>query len=149
MTKFFNIFKKPCFWPIFPIFWAKCFFWKIWLSHTTSYGFLASCQNLEKTNDKIPRKHPDRRKDKGMQGQTDPILQDPSGYRQGSNKDTKSLTELRKYLLNDYFFDNIAKSQIQNPIKSLWWSFFAKIVIDFQLLTFFAKAPHHVRLCCL
>ena len=32
------------------------------LSHTTSYGFLASCQNLEKTNDTIPRKCPDRQK---------------------------------------------------------------------------------------
>ena len=75
MTKFFNIFKKPCFWPIFPIFGAKNFFLENpALSRTTSYGFLASCQNLEKTNDKIPRKHPDRRKDKGMQGQTDPIL---------------------------------------------------------------------------
>ena len=44
------------------------------------------------------------------------------------NKDTKSFTELRKYLLNGYFFDSIAKSRIQNPIKSLWWSFFAKII---------------------
>ena len=33
------------------------------MSHTTSYGFLASCQNFEKTNDTIPRKLPDRRKD--------------------------------------------------------------------------------------
>ena len=32
------------------------------LPHVTSYGFLASCQNLEKTNDTIPRKRPDRRK---------------------------------------------------------------------------------------
>ena len=28
------------------------------------------------------------------------------------NKDTKSFTELGKYLLSDYFFDNIAKSRI-------------------------------------
>ena len=28
------------------------------------------------------------------------------------NKDTKSFTELRKYLLNGYFFDSIGKSQI-------------------------------------
>ena len=33
------------------------------LSRTTSHGFLASCQNFEKTNDTIPRKLPDRRKD--------------------------------------------------------------------------------------
>ena len=26
MTKFFNIFKKPCFWSIFPIFGEKIFF---------------------------------------------------------------------------------------------------------------------------
>ena len=29
-----------------------------------SFGFLASRQNLEKTNDPIPRKHPDRGKDR-------------------------------------------------------------------------------------
>ena len=68
ITKFFNIFKKTMFlahfWSIFPIF----------LSRTTSYGFLASCQNLEKTNETIPRKHPDRRKD----GRTDrPYLIEP------------------------------------------------------------------------
>ena len=28
------------------------------------------------------------------------------------NEDTKSFTELRKYLLNEYFFDSIGKSQI-------------------------------------
>ena len=32
-------------------------------SHKTSYGFLASCQNLEKTNNTFPRKCHDRRKD--------------------------------------------------------------------------------------
>ena len=32
------------------------------LSRTISYGFLASCQNLEKTNDTIPRKRLDRRR---------------------------------------------------------------------------------------
>ena len=68
MTKFFNILKKTRFWPIFPIFGAKKNFLKnLALSRTTSYGFLASCQNLEKTNDTIPRKHPDRRND----GRTD------------------------------------------------------------------------------
>ena len=29
-------------------------------SRTISYGFLAPCQNLEKTNDTIPRKYQDR-----------------------------------------------------------------------------------------
>ena len=52
------------FWSIFPIFGAKKnFLENLALPHTTSYGFLAPCQNLEKTNDAIPRKHPDRRKD--------------------------------------------------------------------------------------
>ena len=51
MTKFFNILKKNrVFVPFFPIFGGK----KKKnpenpaLSHTTSYSFLASCQNLEK-----------------------------------------------------------------------------------------------------
>ena len=34
------------------------------------YGLLASCQNLEKTNDIIPRKCPERRKDGWKDGQT-------------------------------------------------------------------------------
>ena len=29
-----------------------------------------------------------------------------------NNKDTKTFAELRKYLLNGYFFDSIAKSRI-------------------------------------
>ena len=68
MTQFSNKFKKPCFWPIFPIFGAKKIFLENpALSRTTSYGFLAPCQNLEKVNDTIQRKHPDRWKD----GRTD------------------------------------------------------------------------------
>ena len=62
----------------------KKFSWKIQLSRTTSYGFLASCQNLEKVNDTIQRKCPGRQKDgrtdrrtegqtEDRQGQTDPI----------------------------------------------------------------------------
>ena len=79
MTKYFNTFKKSCFWPIFPIFGAKKFFLgHLTLSGTTSYGFLALHQNLEKTNDKIPRKQPDRqrsdgRTEGGTEGWTDPI----------------------------------------------------------------------------
>ena len=34
----------------------KRFSWKTQLSHTTSYGFLAPCQNLEKVNDTVQRK---------------------------------------------------------------------------------------------
>ena len=46
------------FWSIFPILGAKKnFLENLALSRTTSYGFLAPCQNLEETNDAIPRKH--------------------------------------------------------------------------------------------
>ena len=38
------------------------------LLRTTSYGFLAPCQNLEKTNDAVPRKRLDRRQDRRMDG---------------------------------------------------------------------------------
>ena len=71
MTKFSNKFKKPRFWPIFPIFGAKKnFLENSALSRTTSYGFLAPCQNSEKFNDTIQRKCPDRRTEE----RTDPIL---------------------------------------------------------------------------
>ena len=67
MTKLSNKLKKPCFCPIFPIFGAKKFFPKNpALSRTTSHGILAPCQNLEKINDTIPRKRPERRKDGRM-----------------------------------------------------------------------------------
>ena len=52
------------------------------LSCKTSDGFLTSCQNLQKTNDPIPRKCPDRITE-GRTG-TGPFLLDPSGYYQGS-----------------------------------------------------------------
>ena len=54
MTKIFNTFKKS---PVFSTFLVHFpngflrgggYFWKIWLSHTTLYGFLAPCQNLKK-----------------------------------------------------------------------------------------------------
>ena len=69
MTKFFHVFKKNAvfayFWPIFPIFGAKKTFQENpALPHTISYGFLASCQNLEKTNDTVPTNCLDRRKDR-------------------------------------------------------------------------------------
>ena len=45
------------------------------LSHTTSHGLLVSCKSLKKTNDTIPRKHPDRqrRTERQTEGRTDPI----------------------------------------------------------------------------
>ena len=62
MNKFFNKFKKPYFWPILPTFEAIFFPKNLTLSHTTSYRFLEPCQNLEKTNDTIPKKHLDKQK---------------------------------------------------------------------------------------
>ena len=50
---------------IFPIFGAKkCFLGNPALSCTTSYGFPAPCQKLEKVNNSIQRKHLDRTKDR-------------------------------------------------------------------------------------
>ena len=64
MTKVFNKFKKLKFLVHSPNFWSKKHFLENpALSRTTSYRFLAPCQNLEKTNNTIPRKLPDRRKD--------------------------------------------------------------------------------------
>ena len=52
-------------------FWCKNFFLENKaLSHTTSYGSLAPCQILEKTNDAIPRKRQKRRKDRRTDGRT-------------------------------------------------------------------------------
>ena len=46
---------------IFHILWRKFFFLEDQtLSHTTSYVFLAPCQNLEIINDTTPRKCPER-----------------------------------------------------------------------------------------
>ena len=76
MTKFSNKFKRPCFWPILGLFSQflaqkkfKIFLENLALSCTTSYGFLAPCQNLEKVNDTIQRKCPDRRKNEWKDGQ--------------------------------------------------------------------------------
>ena len=66
MTKFFNKFKKPCFWPIF---WSFSQFWgqkkfpeNLPLPCLMLYRLLAPCQNLE-DNDMIPRKCQQRQKD--------------------------------------------------------------------------------------
>ena len=77
MNKFSNTLKKPFlahFGSIFPILGAKKIFLENpALSCTPSYGFLASCQNLEKVNDTIQRKRTDRQ-DGRADGWTDPIL---------------------------------------------------------------------------
>ena len=75
MNKFSNKFKKPIFWVHFPNFWDKKIFLESpALSHTTSYGFLTPCQNLEKVNDIIQRKRLDRQEEGQNDGWTDPIL---------------------------------------------------------------------------
>ena len=56
MTKFSDKSKKPCFWPILPIFLEKKIPENPALSRTTSYEFLAPYHNSEKTNYTIPRK---------------------------------------------------------------------------------------------
>ena len=68
MTKFFNKLKEPCFWPVFG--GEKLFPENLALSRTTAYGFLAPCQNLDKTSDTSPRKCPDRRTKGQKDGQT-------------------------------------------------------------------------------
>ena len=62
ITKFFFKFKKPFFWPISSISGVKFFSKLHALSHTPSQRFLAPCQNSEKSNDPIPRKHLHRRR---------------------------------------------------------------------------------------
>ena len=78
MTRFSIKLKKlflVFFWPIFPIFGAKKIFLENpALSRTTSYGFLAPCQNLEKVNDIFQRKRLDRRTEGRMERRTDSIL---------------------------------------------------------------------------
>ena len=77
MKKFPKELKKPVFYPFlvhFPILMAEKFFQENpTLSHTTSNGFLAPCQNSKKktTNDAIPRKQPDRWEDRETEGQKD------------------------------------------------------------------------------
>ena len=75
MAKFSNKLKKTLFWghfgPIFLILGAKKFFPENpALSRKTSHGILAPCQNLEKINDTIPRKRPDRRNNGQKDGQS-------------------------------------------------------------------------------
>ena len=88
MTKFFN--KKNLFlahfWSIFQILGPKNIFSEnLALSHTTSYGFLAPCQNLEKT---------ERRTERRMDERTDrPNFIGPFQLTQGVKK-SKNFTQL-------------------------------------------------------
>ena len=73
MNKFSKKLKKPCFRSIFPIFGAKNISLENRaLTRSTSYGFLASCQNLEKVNDTIQTKCQTDRRTEGQwkDGQT-------------------------------------------------------------------------------
>ena len=55
----------------FANFWGRFFFFnKIRIYHAQLHVFLAPFQNLEKTDDTIPRKRQDRRKDGKRDGQT-------------------------------------------------------------------------------
>ena len=67
MNKFSNKLKKNCFGP-FSAHYSNFGDEKIFpenpaLLHTTPHGVLAPCKNLEKINNAIPRKRPNRRKD--------------------------------------------------------------------------------------
>ena len=96
MTKFFNKLKKtPVFGPFlvnFCNFWGKKFFPEnLALSCTDSYGFLALCQNLEKTNATIPRKQTDRWKDGRMEWQKDRRIEGRNDRRTAGRKDRQTL----------------------------------------------------------
>lgn len=68
------------------------------LSRTTSHGLLTSCQSFfffKKNSDPILRKRlqMDERTDRWKDGQSDPILWDPSGYRRGSHKTSPQILQ--------------------------------------------------------
>ena len=91
MTKFSNKFKKPCFWSILGPFsqflGQKKVSWKIRLCHAQLHmGFQQHARIQKKLVIQLKRKHPDGRAEGQAKGQTDPILQNPSGYHQGSNE---------------------------------------------------------------
>ena len=72
--------KNPVFDPLlvhFPIFGGQITFSRKSSCHTTSYEFLAQCQNLEKPSNIIPRKHPDTQKAGWKDGKKDRRLDRP------------------------------------------------------------------------
>ena len=92
MAKSFNKFQKPCFWSIFGLFSKfsrqNIFFWKIWLSHPTSYGFYHHAKIQKKLKIQFEENN---QTDESAEGMTAPISQEPSGYCWGSNKKEKAL----------------------------------------------------------
>ena len=92
MTKFFNMFKKPCFWPIF----GEKFFSRKSGSVTHNInGFLALCQNFEKTNDTILRKCLDRWKHGWKDRKTDrPYFIGPFQLTPGVQKNSRDKEQI-------------------------------------------------------
>ena len=87
--------------PIFGIFGAKKVFSKN--SSSVTHNFIRvsiTCQNSGKSNDPIPRKHPDRQQDRRRD--TDYFI-DPSGYCQGSNKCNCSRLAFKSQRYRDHF----------------------------------------------
>ena len=119
MAKFFNKFKKPCFKPIFAPFsqhWVKkkLFSKNLVLSCTISYGFLATCQNLGKTNDTIPRKRKERRTD----GRTDRMTDRP--YFTGALPiNSKRLTVILKGLISIFVPYTMIYTHIRTFMKNV------------------------------
>ena len=112
------------FWSILPIFGAKTFFPENpALSSTTSYGFLAPYQNLEKNNDNIPRKQMEGWKD----GQT-------LFYR------TLPATAGGPIRIKRFYLPQIAEkisdknfTKFWNPFQSLYDSSVTEVMILFQM----------------
>ena len=118
MTKIYNKFKT--FFIHFPNFGVqkKKKLWKIQLSRTTSYGFLVPWQNLEKTNDTIPKKQQDRWKDKGMERRKNPIsssIMETVTRKSCSAVQKKASQQLRR--LKSYLLGHSQSSQ-----SYLWWA---------------------------
>ena len=92
------------------------------LPHVTSYGFLASCQNLEKTNDTIPRKCLDRGKDRPKDGQKDKQTLFhrtlPANNGGGGGRSNKNIP--RHQGVARYFFEN-RKSEKNNTWKKFFF----------------------------
>ena len=126
------------FWPIFPILGAKIFFLENQSVTHNSYGLLASCQNLEKTNDKIPRKCRDRQKARQKAGQTLFHRTLPANTRgpksqayQQNLKEAKETDSVNVLQLNfsenfsDFYQDEVqTKNKMQNWPKSKLQLFF-------------------------
>ena len=88
MNKFSHKLEKPCFWQILGPFsqflGQKNFSWKIRLYHAQLHmGFQRHAKIQKKLTTQFKE---NARTDRRTEGRTDPILQDLSGYRRGSNK---------------------------------------------------------------